>query len=51
VFWASTLGEMLEKEELHIPFLTSLPLDDSGETFPYYRDIGFSDFVHRPDFS
>jgi hypothetical protein len=32
----STLGEMLEKEELHIPIPTSLPLDDSGETFPYY---------------
>jgi hypothetical protein len=34
VFRASTLWEMLEKEELHIPFPTSLPLDDSGETFP-----------------
>jgi hypothetical protein len=36
VFRASTLGEMLENEELHIPFPTSLPLDDSGEAFPYY---------------
>jgi hypothetical protein len=36
VFRASTLGEMLEKEELHIPFLTSLPLNDSDETFPCY---------------
>jgi hypothetical protein len=35
VFRASTLGGMLEKEELHIPFPASLPLDDSGETFPY----------------
>jgi hypothetical protein len=33
---ASTLGEMSENEELHIPFPTSLPLDDSGEIFPYY---------------
>jgi hypothetical protein len=36
VFRASTLEEMLEKEELHILFPTSLPLDDSGKTFPYY---------------
>jgi hypothetical protein len=36
VFRASTLGKILEKEELHIPFPTSLPLDDSVETFPYY---------------
>jgi hypothetical protein len=36
VFRASTLGKMLENEELRIPFPTSLPLDDSGETFPYY---------------
>jgi hypothetical protein len=36
VFRAYTLGEILEKEELHIPYPTSLPLDDSGETFPYY---------------
>jgi hypothetical protein len=36
VFTASTLGEMLENEELYIPFQTSLPLDDSGKTFPYY---------------
>jgi hypothetical protein len=36
VFRASTLGDKLEKEELHIQFSTSLPLDDSGETFPYY---------------
>jgi hypothetical protein len=36
VLRASTLGQMLEKEELHIPFPTSLPLDDSSETFPYY---------------
>jgi hypothetical protein len=36
VFRASTLGQMLEKEELHIPFPTSLPMDDSDETFPYY---------------
>lgn len=34
VFRASTLWEMLEKEELCIPFPTSLPLDDSGKTFP-----------------
>jgi hypothetical protein len=27
---------MLEKEELHIPFPTSLPLDDRGEIFPCY---------------
>jgi hypothetical protein len=27
---------MLENEELHIPFPTSLPLDYSGEIFPYY---------------
>jgi hypothetical protein len=27
---------MLEKEELRIPFPTSLPLDNSGETSPYY---------------
>jgi hypothetical protein len=27
---------MLEKEELHIPFPTSLPLCENGETFPYY---------------
>jgi hypothetical protein len=33
---ASTLGQMLEKEELHILFPISLPLDDSSETFPYY---------------
>jgi hypothetical protein len=31
-FRASTLGQMLEKEELHIP----LPMDGSGEIFPYY---------------
>jgi hypothetical protein len=36
VFRASTLGQMLEKEELHIPFPPCLPLDDSGEKFPYY---------------
>jgi hypothetical protein len=36
VFRASTFGKKLEKEELHIPFPTSLPLDDSGGTFPYY---------------
>jgi hypothetical protein len=36
VFRASTFGQILEKEELHIPFPTFLPLDDSGETFPYY---------------
>jgi hypothetical protein len=34
VFRASTLWEMLEKEELRIPFPTFLLLDDSGETFP-----------------
>jgi hypothetical protein len=32
VFGASALGQMPEKEELHIPF----PMDGSGETFPYY---------------
>jgi hypothetical protein len=36
VFKASALGKMLEKEELRIPFPTSPPMDDSGETFPYY---------------
>jgi hypothetical protein len=36
VFRASTLWELLEKEELHIPFPATLPLDDNGETFPYY---------------
>jgi hypothetical protein len=36
VFTASTLGKMLKKEELHIPLSASLPLDDSGETFPHY---------------
>jgi hypothetical protein len=36
VIGASTLGQMLEKEGLHISFPTSLPMDDSGETFPYY---------------
>jgi hypothetical protein len=36
VFRASTLAKMREKEELNSPFPTSLPLDDSGETFPYY---------------
>jgi hypothetical protein len=36
VFRASTLEEMLQKEELHIPLPASLPLDDSGETFPCY---------------
>jgi hypothetical protein len=34
VFRAFTLREMLEKEELLIPFPTSLPLDDSGKYFP-----------------
>jgi hypothetical protein len=34
VFRVSTLGEMLEKEELHNTFPTSLPLDDSSEAFP-----------------
>jgi hypothetical protein len=32
VFRASTLGKMLEKEALHIPFITFLSVDDSGET-------------------
>jgi hypothetical protein len=36
VFRASTLGQMLEKEKLHIPFPTSLQLDDSSKKFPYY---------------
>jgi hypothetical protein len=27
---------MLKKEELHIPFPNSIPLDNSGETFPFY---------------
>jgi hypothetical protein len=35
VFTASTFGQILDKE-LHMLFPTSLPLDDSGETFPYY---------------
>jgi hypothetical protein len=34
VFRASTLGKMLEKEELCPAFPTSLLLDVSGETFP-----------------
>jgi hypothetical protein len=44
MFMASTSGKMLEKEELHIQFPTSLSLDDSGETFPYYfvADEAFS---------
>jgi hypothetical protein len=38
---ASCLGPLpsdrcWKKEELHIPFPTSLPLDASGETVPYY---------------
>jgi hypothetical protein len=33
---ASTIEEALEKEELHILLPTSLPLDDSGETFSHY---------------
>jgi hypothetical protein len=36
VFRASTLGEKLEKKQLHISIPISLSLDDSGETFPYY---------------
>jgi hypothetical protein len=32
VLRASTLGEKLEKKELHTPFPTSIPLDDSRET-------------------
>jgi hypothetical protein len=35
VFRASTLEEMLENDELQIPFQTSLPLEVSSETFPY----------------
>jgi hypothetical protein len=44
VFRASTLGQTLDKQELHIPFSTSLPLDESGKTFPYYfiADEAFS---------
>jgi hypothetical protein len=36
VFRASTLGEMLETEELHIQFPPSLPLDESGKKFSCY---------------
>jgi hypothetical protein len=44
VFRAPTLGQMLEKEELHIPCPASLPNDDSDEMFPYYfvADEAFS---------
>jgi hypothetical protein len=43
VLRASTLGNMPEKEELHVPFPTSVPLDDRGKTFPYYTaDKAFS---------
>jgi hypothetical protein len=36
VLRVSTLGRMLEMEELHIPCPASLPMDESGKTFPYY---------------
>jgi hypothetical protein len=35
-FMAFILGEMVKKEKLHIPFQTSLPPDESGETFLQY---------------
>ncbi|GFG36521.1 hypothetical protein Cfor_11855 [Coptotermes formosanus] len=35
VFRASALGQVLDTEELGIPCSASLPMDESGETFPY----------------
>ncbi|GFG35212.1 hypothetical protein Cfor_01316, partial [Coptotermes formosanus] len=36
VFRASTLGQLLDTEQLHIPCPASLSKDDSGEMFPCY---------------
>ncbi|GFG33439.1 hypothetical protein Cfor_10032 [Coptotermes formosanus] len=40
VFRVSTLGQMLETEQLRIPCRASLPKDESGEMFPCYKVAG-----------